>query len=149
MDTNYQKKLAAKILKCGVSRIRVDPSKEVEEALTREDVRGLIKKGLIKKVQKRGASRANTRKIMAQKIKGRMKGVGSKKGTRKARNPQKNKWMESVRSLRSLLSSLKEDNMIDNKTYKNLYRKIKGGFFRNKHHLMMYMKDEGLIKKNK
>ncbi len=149
MDLSYQKKLAAKILKCGVSRIRVEPAKEVEEALTKDDVRALIQKGLITKTQKRGAAKARARSVFRQKKRGRRKGPGSKKGTRKSRSPPKQNWMITVRALRRLLKELKETKKIDNKAYKDLYRKIKGGYFRNKQHLLLYLKDTGLLKKQK
>ncbi len=147
MNTHYQKRLAAEILKCGISRIRIVPSKEVSDALTKEDIRLLIQKGVIIKIVKRGASRSNARKTIIQKKKGRRKGGGSKKGTRKSRSPPKSKWMITVRSLRALLKDLKENGKIDNITYKSTYRKIKGGFFRNKNHMMLYLKNEDLIKK--
>lgn len=149
MDTNYQKKLAAKILKCGISRIKVEPSKEVEEALTREDVRNLIKKGLIKKIEKRGPARSHSRFNLKQKKRGRKKGRGSKKGTKKSRAPPKEEWIRNTRAMRRMLKELKEKKKINNVAYKPLYRKIKGGFFRNKNHLMLYLKDSGLLKEEK
>ena len=57
MGLNSQKKIAASLLKCGASRIRIKQSKEVDEALTRNDIRELIKKGYIWKEQKKGSSK--------------------------------------------------------------------------------------------
>ena len=148
MDTSYQKRLASRILKCGISRVRVEPAKEVGEALTREDVRGLIQKGLIWKVQKRGASRSHSRFVMSQKARGRRIGRGSRKGTKKSRNPPKDNWMSTIRAMRRLLEGLKVSGRIDNKAYRELYMKAKGGFFRNRQHMLLYMRDTGLLKDN-
>jgi len=55
MDLSSQKRIAADVLKCGITRVRItadgEAMKEVEEALTREDIRALVRKGLIKKIQ--------------------------------------------------------------------------------------------------
>ena len=76
MNLKSQKKIASRILKCGLNRVRIEASKEVEEALTREDIRGLIRKGLIKKMQKRGASRAGAKRRLVQKKRGRISASG-------------------------------------------------------------------------
>jgi len=54
-------------MKCGVSRVRITQSEEVEEALTREDIRGLIQKGMIWSVQKKGTSKFKSKKKLEQK----------------------------------------------------------------------------------
>jgi len=143
---NSQKRIASKILKCGVSRIRIKASKEVEEALTREDVRNLIRKGFIWKEQKKGTAKFNVKQKLRQKKKGRMKGHGSRKGTRGARKPRKKVWIESVRPLRKLLRELRDSGKIDKRVYRKIYLMIKGGSFRNKKHLLYYLKDHELMK---
>ena len=47
MDLKFQKKLASKIFKVGIGRIKIDPTaiKEVREAMTREDIRALVEEG--------------------------------------------------------------------------------------------------------
>ncbi|MFQ5647909.1 MAG: 50S ribosomal protein L19e [Candidatus Aenigmatarchaeota archaeon] len=146
MDLKSQKRVAAQILKCGVTRVRVEATKEVEEALTREDIRGLIKKGLIKSVQKKGTSRAAARKRLAQKRKGRQKGTGSRKGTYGARTPQKGLWIRQIKSLRKLLRELRDSGRIDRNVYRKMFAMAKGGFFRNRKHLLYYLKDHELLK---
>lgn len=151
MDLRSQKSMAAKILKCGASRVRIDAStedarKEVGEALTREDIRILIRKGLIRKVQKKGSSRAKTRKILKQKRKGRRKGTGSRKGGKKNRMSKKASWIRTVRPLRRFLRKLRDSGQIDKKDYRKLYLRIKGGMFRNKKHLLFYLKEHELLK---
>src|SRR3989338_8811900 len=98
-----QKIVAAKVLKCGISRVRILDEKAVGEALTREDIRNLIKKGAIIKVPKVGNSRAHANKIMRQKKKGRRIGRGSRKGTKKTSARKKIVWMRTVRPIRRLL----------------------------------------------
>ena len=147
MDMNSQKEIAAKIMKCGVSRVRIRQAEEVEEALTREDIRGLIQKGIIWKVQKAGTSKYASKKRLDQKAKGRMNGPGKRKGTTGARKNDKTKWMEKVRALRKMLSELKESGQVEGKDYGILYRRIKGGFFRNKKHLLYYLKEHDILRK--
>ena len=147
MDLKSQKEIASKILKCGITRVRIETSKEVEEALTREDIRNLIRKGLIKKVRKKGTSRAKARKILAQKKKGRRKGAGRRKGKEGARNPSKKSWVRSIRGIRNLLRELRDRDRIELRTYRKLLLMAKGGAFRSRTHLLFYIKDRELFKK--
>lgn len=147
MDMGSQKRIAARIMKCGVSRVKIKPSEEVEEALTREDIRGLIQKGLVWKVQKKGTSKFASKKKLKQKKKGRMRGPGKRKGTKGARKNDKTKWIEKVRSLRSLLADLRAKGQITRRDYGLLYKRVKGGFFRNKKHLLFYLKEHDMLVK--
>lgn len=146
MNLSSQKRIASRILKCGTSRVRIREGKEVEEALTREDIRSLIRKGYIWKEQKKGTSKFNVKQRVRQKRKGRMGGQGSRKGTAGARKPGKRKWIESVRPLRRLLRELKESGSIDNRVYRKIYLMIKGGAFRNKKHLLYYLSEHEMLK---
>ena len=147
MDMGSQKRIAARIMKCGVSRVRIKPSEEVEEALTREDIRGLIQKGMIWSIQKKGTSKFASKKKLEQKRKGRMRGPGRRKGTKGARKNDKTKWIEKVRPLRRLLAELRENGQIGRQDYGVLYKRVKGGFFRNKKHLLYYLKEHDMLKK--
>jgi len=143
-----QKRMAARILKCGTSRIWVDPKKvaEVNEAITNADVRRLINSGIIIKKQKLGLSSGRKNKIKKQKDKGRRKGHGSRKGTSGARFSRKRDWIKRIRGIRDVLKQLRDEKKIDNRKYKILYKKAKGGFFRNKAHLKNYLEREGIEK---
>ena len=55
--------------------------------------------------------------------------------------------MQKVRVQRELLRKLKEKGMIAREDFKELYTKVKGGFFRNKRHIKIYIEEKGLIKK--
>ncbi|MFH1445652.1 MAG: 50S ribosomal protein L19e [Nanoarchaeota archaeon] len=148
MDLKSQKRIASKIMKCGITRVKITADKEVEEALTRNDIRDLIKRDLIRKVQKKGTSKAYSKKRVKQKKRGRKKSFGSRKGTAKARikNP-KHDWLNTVRPLRKTVKELRASDSISKKDYTKTYRKIKGGFFRNKKHLLSYLKTHEMIKK--
>ena len=146
-----QRRLAARILKSGERRIKFDSERlsEIQEAITAIDIKNLIKKKVIVKVQKKGHSRSKARKIKEQKSKGRRKGAGSREGTRTARLPRKKAWMAKVRSQRKYLRVLKEKQLIDNQIYRNIYRKIGGGYFRSKRHIQLYLNEHNLFKSKK
>ena len=144
------RKMAAGMLKCGQSRVRIEMSKEVEEALTREDVKALIRSGLVWKVQKKGTSKFRTKFLQSQKKKGRRTRTGSRRGTFRARSgPKKIHWIKTIRSLRRLLKELKDNKQIEGHTYTEFYPRIKGGEFRNKKHLLGYLDDHDLLKSRK
>lgn len=145
MDTSYQKRLASKILKCSPKRVRVSQDKEIEESLTRNDIRVLIKKNIITKKRKKGVSRVHANFIANQKKKGRRKGRGKKSGMKYSRTGKKEKWMLTVRALRKLLKEMRENGQIEKSTYSRFYLKAKGGEFRNKKHLISYLKGKDLL----
>jgi large subunit ribosomal protein L19e len=147
MVLSSQRRIAAEILKTGVSRVKILDEKEVSEAITRADVRNLIRKGMIVKVQKKGPSRFYSRKTAQQKKKGRRRGIGSKKGARYAVKSRKTQWVDRVRPLRGLLTDLVKSGQVDKNQYRKLYLMIKGGSFRNKKHLLYYLKEHEMLKK--
>ncbi|PMP73789.1 MAG: 50S ribosomal protein L19e [Aciduliprofundum sp.] len=146
MDLTFQKELASKILKCGKSRVYIDPKAldDVSEAITREDIRILIKKGVIRKLPKKGNSRSRIRKKQEQKKKGLRTGPGSRKGTKYARLGRKERWIKTIRAVRDELRKLKNEGKIDRKTYRRYYLYAKGGMFRSRAHLLLHLK--GVLK---
>lgn len=149
MKLDIQKKIAARILKVSPKRVKVDPTRaeDLKEAITKTDLRGLIGDGAITKKQKTGVSRARANKIRSQKAKGQQKGKGSRKGKKTAIAPRKESWMIKIRHQRAFLAELKEKGLVDTKVYTSLYRKAKGGFFRSKKHIKLYIDEHRLIKK--
>ncbi len=145
-----RKRIAASLLKRSPKRVRLDPKEmdEIKEALTKADIRGLINDGVIKGVQKKGVSRARARMRHLKKRKGQVSGAGKRKGKSKARAPKKEKWMNRIRLQRGFLRELREKNMITTKTYRELYLKAKGGFFRSKRHLTIYINEHNLVNKD-
>lgn len=142
------KRMAASILKCGITKIWIDSSKlnEVQKAITREDVKKLIKKGVIKKRKEKEGTNPEKKKKLEQKRKGRRKGPGSRKGARGAREGEKTEWLKKVRAQRRLIKILRDKGVIEKSVYRKLYRLIKGGAFRSKKHLLTYLKERELLK---
>lgn len=149
MNLKYQKRLAADLMKCGVNRVKIKQSEEVEEALAREDIRELIDEGLIWKAPKKGQRKTEAKKRKKQKKKGRRKGPGSRKGKKGSRYRSKEGWMKKVRSLRKLLKDLRDNEQITRREYQDLYQKVKGNMFRNRKHLLYHLKETGKLKQAK
>jgi large subunit ribosomal protein L19e len=134
----------------GSKRIKFDPSaaSEIKNAITKSDSRGLIKSGIIVIKTKHGSSRARARKKLSQKRKGRQKGWGSRKGSRRARLPGKEEWMDKIRAQRTFLRELRESGIITKKVFREIYRKSKGGFFRSRRHIKIYLQEHELFSQN-
>jgi large subunit ribosomal protein L19e len=127
-----QKRLAAEVLGVGESRIWLDPEKvtDVANAITREDVRGLIKDGTVKFKQAQGISRGRARGNDVKRKKGHKTGQGTRKGAKNARSPKKQLWMRRIRAQRRTLRVLRANSTLDRTTYRRMYRKAKGGEYR-------------------
>ena len=152
MKLKSQKSLAARALNVSSKRVKFniqtnEDKKEFSEIISRENIRELVAEGKIKKLNKKGNSRTRANKIASQKKKGRRMGHGSRKGTANARLSDKDKWIVKLRALRKVLKGLKEESRLDSKTYRDLYRKSKGNFFRNKKHLLLYIRQHNLMLK--
>jgi large subunit ribosomal protein L19e len=136
-DVSNQRRVAASILGCGIYRVWLDPDRtdDIQNAISREDIRGLIGDGAIKAHQVRGNSRGRARDKMAKRSYGHCKGPGRRRGAAGARNPRKRQWIQKIRGIRKALVSLRESGEIDPHMYRMLYRKAAGGQFRNVGHL--------------
>jgi len=135
-----QRRLAAEILKVGESKIWFDTTKisEIEKAVTKADIRKLIQKGYIK-------ARREKLKMPKERRK-RRRYEGSKKGKKYSIVPRKRRWVNLVRSLREFARELKEEGKIDNRTYRLVRKWIKGGMFKSRAHLKLYLEQHKLIK---
>ncbi len=147
MDTHSQKRMAARLLGIGVSRIRVSQDKEVAEALTRDDVRELIKKGAITALPAQGNPGGHRRHLLKQKGKGRRNKHGSRRGTAGARTPAKQAWMKRIRAQRRFLADVR--SQMEPADYVNTYRRTKGGMFRNVSHVRFYLRERELLKRSR
>ncbi len=150
MNLKKQKELAARSLGVSKKRIKFNPKSaedvsSLKNMLSREDAKGLVGEKVIVKKAKKGNSRTRANHIMTQKAKGRRSGQGSRKGTANARFNEKAKWMIKIRALRATLQKLKAKGKLDTKTYRDLYRKAKGNFFRNKRHMNLYIEQNKLL----
>ncbi len=85
-----QKRMAAQLMKAGMSRVWMDTKSidDIAEAVTKDDIRKLIRRNVIQKRPSKGNSRSRFKAAKAQRDKGRRKGPGSRKGTKKARDPK-------------------------------------------------------------
>jgi len=139
--TRLQKRLAAKILKVGESKVWLDPTKrkEIKDAITRIDIKKLIKKGYIKPLREKVKKPEEKRK--------RRRRAGRRKGSKYAKVSAKRRWISTVRPLRRMLKKLRDKGEIDRATYRRLYLLVKGGTFRSRSHLRIYLEQHGIIKK--
>ena len=149
MTLRNQKRVAARIMKCGVTRVWINPEriKDAQEAITGQDIRRLVNDGIIKKLPKQGLSSYRRNKIRLQKKKGRRQGIGKRKGH--AGDRKKRSWIKRIRVLRRTLKELKQKERITNKTYWKMYRTAKSGFFRSKAHLISHLEKNELLKEGK
>lgn len=147
-DLRNQRRIAAAVLDCGEGRVWIDPlhADAVAEAVTREDIRGLVRKGYIVALQKAGTSRGRARYQAGQKESGRQKGPGSRKGAKGARSPRKQRWIRTIRPIRATLKELRESGKVSPSVYRQYYLKAKGGVFRSKNHLVSHMRTDGALK---
>jgi large subunit ribosomal protein L19e len=140
-DVASQKRIVALVLKCGVNRVWFDPARlsDIENAISREDLRALVTDGAIKARQKKGVSRGRARARIAQRSYGHRKGPGKRKGAAGARKPSKTAWVQKIRAIRKALVELRTAGTIDRHMYRIIYRKAAGGQFRSVAHMKAQM----------
>ncbi len=128
---SLQKRIAAQVLKVGKNRVWFDPSRinDIKEAITKEDIKALIKERAIKKKPLIGTKRKAGKSRKKRKRKGRRRGPGKK---RKNLNKRKEEYIRKIRKIRSYIKELKSRNVIDAKESKKLMRLAKAGVFKSK-----------------
>ncbi|MEK6874836.1 MAG: 50S ribosomal protein L19e [Nanoarchaeota archaeon] len=148
MNLSVQKRLCAQLLHCGESRVifNVEHLTDIKEAITKFDLRTLIKKGYIHRAPLVNTSRGHARIIHLQKQKGRRRGHGSHKGLASARTNTKDAWMARIRLQRKLLVHLKNKNKLSPKDFRTICQKAKGGFFRSKRHIKLYLEENKFLR---
>jgi len=151
MNLSHQRRISAQLLKVGENKVWFDPERipEIKEAITKADIRALIKDYAIQKKTTNAQSKSRARKNREQKRKWRRKGAGSRKGKKKASLPKKEAWKNKVRMQRAVLKLLRDKGLILRSHYRDLYRKVKGGMFRSRRHLKLFLNEKGLIKEKK
>jgi large subunit ribosomal protein L19e len=147
VNLSNQRRVAASLLKCGKNRVWIDTNRsdDVANAVTRDDVRDLIKSRIIQAKQKKGTSRARIKYARGQRKKGKRKGQGSRKGAKYARFPKKQRWISTIRPLRAQLRELRDQGIIERNIYRKYYLYAKGGMFKSRSHLMSHLKAENLL----
>lgn len=128
------RRMAAGILGVGEKRIWLNPEEgeRIGGAMTRDDVRGLIKDGIVKKRTAAGQSRGRARVLKAKKRKGLRRGPGKRKGTFKVRAQKRASWITGVRGQRRVLREMKKKGVKTKISYRKIYVRIKGGYFKGK-----------------
>jgi len=151
MNLKPQKRMAAEILKCGENRVYFDPYliEDISLAITREDIRNLIKQGVIHKKYKEGISKYRKNLKHQRKKKGKARGIGKRKGTKHARTPKKRAWIRRIRPIRRELKKLRDRKLITAVNYRKLYKNAKGGMFTSVAQLNRYIKEKEFIRRGR
>ena len=151
MNLTAQKRIAADILKCGENRVYFDPylMDEIKMAITREDIRNLIKEGIIQKKYKQGISKHRKNIRHERKKKGLARGLGKRKGPKTARMPKKRAYIKRIRPIRRELRKLRDRKLLSPANYRKLYRNAKGGMFNSVRQLNRYIKDKELQRRGR
>lgn len=126
----------SRVVGVGLARIKFDPdrSDDIADAITRDNIRGLITAGAITIKAAGGTSRGRSKFKKEQKKK-RGTTTGSKKGRKGARVGKKEVYVARTRALRYRLRVAKERKEITNPEFWTLYRKVSGNTVRNVAHL--------------
>jgi large subunit ribosomal protein L19e len=123
-----------------------DKLEDIEDCITRSDIRTAIDSGLIKAKPKQGSSKGRIRYVANQKASGKRKGPGSRKGTANARVPDKRRWIATIRPIRDELKTLRAEEKISPSVYRFYYRRAKGGVYKSRRNLKQHMVAAGHLK---
>jgi large subunit ribosomal protein L19e len=136
-------------MKIGKSRVWIDPERidEVEEVITRAEIRGLINSRIIQALPQKGVSRGRVRVRRAKRKKGLRRGHGSRSGSRTSLNSKKQMWSKKIRAIRKRLKELVDSRVIQRSTYRRLYLLSKGGVFDNVSQVEKYIEANRLARR--
>jgi large subunit ribosomal protein L19e len=139
------RRIASQVMKCGESRVKILETTDALKALTRDDVRSLISRGVIVSTPKVGVGRAKAQFRLKRKHLGRRTGPGRRKGTAYAVLSRKKRWIQKIRSQRRLLAGMKSKLVPG--AYRRLRAMAKGSAFTEKRHLKSFIEEQKLAKK--
>ncbi len=143
MDLRNKRRIASSLLHVGLYRVKFDPESldKIDEAITREGIRGLIAEGSIWAERSKGVSRGRFRARLNVPTK-RGTGPGKKEGTKGARAGKKRLWILKVRALRKRLNLARERGELKDTSFRKLYMRVKGGQVRSVAHLQQIISSE-------
>jgi len=132
MNLRKKKRLVARTLKIGVSRVKLDSEmkEEIKEAITRQDIRELKKEKIVGIKEKKGRRKKRKRKTKRKQ--------GSIKKKVKKR---KEEYVKLVRKLRGYIKDLKNKGKINKEQYYDLRKKIKVRKFKNLSQLKNFLSE--------
>src|SRR6266540_2572014 len=141
MSRKSYKGLASELVGGGLNRVWIDPEENdrVQSAITRDEIKKLIREGRIRLLPKTCVSRGRFRARS-----GRRKKAGSRKGGQK---PGKEAWVLKIRAIRRHLRWLRDKRQLAPGGYKTLLALAKGGVFRSRSHVDEYVKAHHLVRK--
>jgi len=136
-------------MKIGKTRVWIDPERieEVEEVITRAEIRGLINDGVIQALPQKGISRGRARVRQIKRKKGLRRGHGSRSGGRTSVLSKKERWQIKIRAIRKRLKELVDSRVIQRSTYRRLYLLSKGGVFDNVRQVEQYIEANQLARR--
>ena len=149
MSLKSQRRLASEVMKIGESRVWIDPERidYVESAITRDEIRKLVKEGVVKALPQKGVSRARARVFHEKRKKGLRKGPGGKSGPARSKISKKQAWINKIRPIRRRLTELKETRAITESAYRKMYDMSESGVFESKAELERYIRTHNLWRK--
>jgi len=144
MSVKLTRRIAAELMERGESAVRIKPDAiaDAKKAITREDVRTLIKNGSIYALKEKHNLSAYSKVLKEKRKKGRRRGQGRRKGTKKARGMLE--YKKKIRGQRRVIKALKAESVIDNDAFKKYYALVKGGNFVSKASLLNHIINDGV-----
>lgn len=132
MNLSKKKTLAATALKVGKGRVKFveERSDEIKEALTKQDVKDLVKEGAIQVKEVSGRTKVVGRK--------RKRGPGKIK---KKVNKRKQEYVIMTRKLRAYSNEMHKQGKISKEEKDEIRKKIRNRLFRSKANLKQYIGD--------
>lgn len=126
-------------MKCGENRVRFDPERleDIRDAITREEIRALIKDGVIYAEPVKGQQRIRIKE---------KRGPGRRKGAKHSVISRKRRWIMRVRAQRRYLAGLKAAGRLKEGVYRKVYLQIKAGRFKSIADLKAYLVENQLVK---
>ncbi len=130
MKLDLKKNLAANTLGVGRDKVKFNTERleEIKEAITRQDIKDLVKSGAISVRENKGRKKNVTRKHRRR--------AGSIK---KKVNKRKQEYVKLVRKLRRHLSELMKQGRLDKDKNKELRKQIRNRKFKSKRNMKEHM----------